>query len=264
MVSGTNGLKITYESELTEVLSNYNQDFIYSTVTESLNNRLRCYDIPIPNLIASLEEQFKLNQEEYNNLPQFAEVRQSVYEQVIILICDFYNFIFDDTMNPVSDAHISSLYMYEFFISSFQKNITTFFINYIMKEKVNLFDTLELINRKKNKDTSTNYAKKNIKNPKLAIISANLDYIIDNICTTFDITFERYISLVYGNNTAITKHLLSVLTPQVDFFKTFIVPLFNPNAPFRSILLTDIRLTIQQMITLEDTANISQYIKEEK
>ena len=154
--------------------------------------------------------------------------------------------------------------MYEFFISSFQQNITTFFTNYVLKEKVSLYEMLELVNRRKNKDISTAYAKSNIRNPKLAIISANLEYVIEQICSTFDITLDKYISLVYGNNTPITKHLISVLTPQVDFFKTHVSPLFlNPNSTFRSILITDIRLSLQHHLALQDDANINQYIKED-
>ena len=54
----SNGLSISHEYVLTEVLANYNQDFVYTTVTESLANRLRLYNIPLPNMVASLEESF--------------------------------------------------------------------------------------------------------------------------------------------------------------------------------------------------------------
>ncbi len=255
------GFVITHESEVSYVLSKYNQDFIYSTTMESLRNRIRFLDQRIPNLVVNLEDNFNLNKQEYNNLPVIDEVRQEVYEQIIKIICDFNRVSFDDTMLEKPDIYLSAMCMYEFFISSFQTNICNFFVSYILKEKTSIYEILRLNDLKKQKDASTIYARKTIKNQKLAVIIAQLDYVINSICSTFDIPLSNYINIVYGNNTIISKHLRAVLTPQTDFFKEFIGGLFN--SPFRTILIADIKIKLQQTLINEENSliDVTQFVK---
>lgn len=261
MINSTNSdYAITNNSELAYVLSKFNEDFIYNTVNESIQNKLRNYEVPLPNIVMSFEQMFK------NTLNDFPggedpiwKVREDVYTNIIKILCDHYQLIFDDNDNY--DLYSSAMYMYSLLVSEFQRNIVTFFVNYIIKEKSSIYEMLSLSEARKNKDSSTIYTKKVFKNPKLGVISANLEFVLDSICNSFDIGFDDYLEIIYpGEQKIFRDHLLSVLKPTNDFFKEYIGKSFY--TPFRPILITSIRLGIQQYAISTDLNEIT-FIKEE-
>lgn len=250
---------ITHDSELAYVLSKFNNDFIYITVLESLNNKLRCYESYLPNIVASFEQKLKVISSEYpdaNN--QIADVRNEVYSQIIRLLCDNYRLAFND--NDEFDKYTSAYYMYSLLVSDFQQNLISFFTNFIIKEKSSIYEMLKLSEARKNKDSSTVYAKKIFKNPKLGIISANLDLVLLSICNTFNIDLNTYIEYIYiGDNKMIGKHLQTILFDTDNFMKNYIAPCFN--GPFRSVLITSIRLALQKYSNDTDIS-ASDFVKE--
>ena len=120
----------------------------------------------------------------------------------------------------------------------------------------------KLSDARKNKDSSTIYAKKIFKNPKLGVISANLESVLDSICNTFDIKFDDYLEMIYPNDKKIIRdHLLSILRPANDFFKEYIGKCFYTS--FRPILITSIRLGIQKYASNNDLLE-NNFIKSEE
>ena len=84
---------------------------------------------------------------------------------------------------------------------------------------------------------------------------------MDEVKTPFDIGFDDYLEIIYpGEQKIFRDHLLSVLKPTNDFFKEYIGKSFY--TPFRPILITSIRLGIQQYAISTDLNEIT-FIKEE-
>lgn len=249
---------IITDSEVTAMLSHFDHDFIYSVVTKSISERIRAYNMTMPNIVLSYEQHFKQMLELYpDSRNTIIDTRSTVYEDIVKLLCDTYQLVFND--NESHDIYSSAVYLYEFLVSSFQTNLVEFFTNYIMKERNTIYDVLDFNSLKRNKDSSTMYSKKIFKNTRLGIICANLDMVIDNI-NVFDIDFHTYLNMVYGyDKRNVAKHIEMVITPIDDFFTTYIVPCFSTG--MRPVLVTAIRLRLQE-ITSGCDLNTNNIVKE--
>ena len=254
MINSTNSeFENTHENELAYVLSKFNNDFIYNTVNESLSNKLRVYSYEAPNIINAFEQNFLLAKEEFpNNTNEITLVRNDTYSNIIKLLCDHYQLIInvDDGVDLFKVA--SSLY--SLLVSSFQKSVITFFVNYINKEKVSIYEMLQLYSKKKNKDSSMLYSKKIFKDQVLGIITANLEFVVDSICSGFDITLDTYLRCVYQDDIETYKLLTNILAPVNDFFRIYIGSTFK--SEFRAVLLTAIRLEIHKPSDINSYANV--------
>lgn len=260
MINSTNSdYSVSHESELAYVLSKFNNDFVYTTVNESLGNRLRNVDYTSPNIVKAFEENFNITKEEFpDNIGEITDVRNETYANIIRILCDYYNLVYND--NDSLDIFKSASMMYSFLVSNFQQNIVTFFVNYILKEKSAIYQMCELSSNKKSKDTGTIYSKKIFKDPKIALISANLESVISNICGGFDISFETYLAYVYEGDIESYNILSYTLSPTIDFFKMYIAPVFN--STYGSVILTSIRLAIQH--NSSDILDMNNIIKEKE
>jgi len=249
---------IVTDNEVAQILSHFNNDYVYATVTRSISEKLRPYSMSLPNIVISYEQYYKQATDNYPDVKDAIwEARNGVYEQIIKLLCDAYQLVFNDT----EDLYSSAVYLYDFLVSNFQNNIITFFTNYILKEKNSIYDLLNLGALKRNKDTSTMYSKKIYKHTRLGIICANLERVIDNI-NNFDIDFNTYVDIVYGyDNRNIAKHIQLVTSPINNFFKTYVASCFNTS--MRPVLITSIRLKLQESAT-ESDLNTNNIIKEEE
>lgn len=237
------------ENELSEVLSHYSSEMIFSIVEDGLKRRFMSVPIvSIPNAVGGLEQNFKLimNTYGYDN-QQVLSVREKTYDEIIEMICKEFNlgFTIDDSVDKFSAA----FHLYDLFVCNFSNNLITFFANYIYKERSNLFEALGLAEMKKNKDASTIYGRKVYKDIKLAIINANIDFVVSQICA-MDIPFYTIIGLIYGNNSELKRYYLSIISANSDFFVNAYVPVLNSD--IRSDLLTGIRLKLQELAMMNN------------
>lgn len=243
MNSSNSEYAISHENELAYVLSKFNSDYVYNTVIESLNTKLRSYGYSVPNIVNAFEQNFIVAKADFpNNTNEIVDVRNDTYANIIKILCDYYQLIYDDNDNQ--DIFTAASIMYSFLVSDFQQLIINFFVNFINKEKNSLYEMYKLSDQKRSKDISTIYSKKIFKSQKMAIISANLESIINNICGGFDIDLDTYINFAYGENKEFCMFLSSSIKPINDFFKTYIASVFDTE--FRSIIITSIRLELQQ------------------
>lgn len=261
MISPENSeYSIATDNEVAAVLSHFNNDYIYATVTQSINMKIRPYTMPMPNIVVSYEQYFKQAIDTYPGArDQIWNARNDVNAQIIKILCDAYQLVFDD--QDVQDLYSSAVYLYDFLVSNFQNNLVEFFTNYILKEKNSIYDILNMGTLKRNKDSSTMYSKKIYRNTRLGIICANLDVVIDNI-NVFDIDFNTYVNTVYGNEyKTIAKHIEMIVSPLNDFFKTYISAQFA--TALKPVLITSIRLRLQELAS-EGDLNTNNIIKEEE
>lgn len=235
---------ISTENEVAAILSHFNSDFVLGIVDYNFNNRLSGNVLPIPNIIGSFEQNFKDIKTNYNsNLLEIERVRLETYKEIIEFICNKYGAKFN--YNDDLDLYSSAYYIYDFFISNYYNNLVNFLSTYIYKERNGIYESMGLYELKKNKDSSTIYGKKIYKDIKLAVINANLEYVLQNMMS-YDIDIINILYMIYDKN--IAMFLLSIVQFNYlngDFYKNVYMSILNTE--YKANLITSIRLEIQKM-----------------
>lgn len=251
-IANTNSYNITTENEISVILSHFEPEYVFNIIRDNISQRFKYNQLGMPNIVASFESYFKQLISTYTDVDtinQIQEKRLETYKEIISILCSEFQFSFN--YEEIQDYYSSAFYLYSFLVSDFSINLVSFFSNFIIKERNNIYESLKLNDMKKNKDNSTLYNKKIYKNSKLAIINANLDYVIDNICV-FDITLSDILNNIYVDKN-IVKFLETSILPVQDFFKYAYVPVIQ--SVLKPMLLTDIRLYIQSQ-SISDDVNI--------
>lgn len=240
---------ITTENEVASVLSHFNTDFIIDIIRQNILNKDRTMFLPMANIVTSYEQNFKDIAVRYpGEIQQISSVRLKTYAEIIDELCHYYNLQFND--NGELDYYSAAFYLYDFLVSNFSSHMCFFFANYIYRERNSIYDAMHLNDLKKNKDTSTTYGKKVYKDVRLAVINANIDRVIANM-ETFDIPLSTILSIIYPDK-SVVNYIMQIISPIYDFYNSIYVPCMNKDT--RPILITNIRLLIQQM-SIDPNAN---------
>lgn len=241
-ISNSAEYDITTESEVANMLSHFNTEYIFDFVKENLQRKSNFYPTNPPNAISAFESNFKIIMNLFpQNEMEITNVRIETYKEIIKILCNEYSLKFNDSEQ---DYFSAAYYLYGFLISGFSSGIISFFANYIIREKNSIYESTGLANMKKNKDISTVYNKKIYKNSKLAIINANLEYVIDNICQ-YDMPLDVILNSIYTDKN-IVKYIDNCIDPINDFFKSFYVPFVQSN--IKPLILTNIRFEIKKLL----------------
>ena len=237
---------IIKEGELSTILQRFDNDMIFDVVDTNLQNKYRDYSSNLSNIVHSLEQNFKQAKDVYGEDRLILEKQKDVYTQIINQICNYYGLQISIASEENINLYSAAFYLYSFFVSDFSRNVTTFFTNYIIREQDGLYNTLT-IEDKRTKDASSNYSKKiYLNNPKLAAVHSHLEEITANICE-FEIDLNSYIQTIYFDNKTVGNYICSVIEEPIygNTFTNFIVPFFKM---YRPIIITDIRLSLQEII----------------
>lgn len=236
---------VNIDNQLAGILSQFGDDYIMDIVKDSIANRFRIYDLPRPNVVNAFEITFKdLTDGFTSNTDEIRTTRNRVYTNIINIICDYYNFIFnqyDDT-----DIFSAACWLYEVFVSNFTNSMINFYTLYLIREKDSINNALNLNELSKANETTYVYSKKLFKDYRLANIHCNLEYIIDQI-STFDINLNTILYTIYnGSNSNIANYILSIISdPTGQFFKNYYESfLYGKEA---ADILTQIKLNLQQL-----------------
>lgn len=254
--ANSNMYNINTENEVAVILSHFESNFIFDIIKDNLQKKYNYNYISAANIAASFEQNFKNIKTMYNSsedVNQIENVRISTYKEIINIICTEYQLQFNDSGDL--DYYTAAYYLYDFLVSNFSKNMISFFANYIYKERNSIYEILNLNNMKKNKDSSTLYGKKMYKDIKLAVINANLEYVMDNICV-YDISLQNILSTVYTDKNIII-YLNNIISPIYDFFKLSYVPVMQ--SQLKPIVLSNIRFEIQKLSIIEDENGAVKY-----
>lgn len=238
------------ENELAVVLSHYSSEFVFSIVDEAMKSRFNGVPIvAVPNVVGAWEQNFKAIRSQYGveSNEEVLRVRNETYREIIDTICKEFslNFTVDDTVDLYSAAY----HLYDLFVCNFSDNMTSFFANFIYKERGSLYDSLGLANMKKNKDSSTIYGKKIYKDIKLAVINANIDMVVSNV-SSMDIPFHSIIGTIYGNNSDMKRYILSIVSADNEFFGRAYIPVLNSD--IKPEVITAIRFKLQEIAIAHD------------
>jgi hypothetical protein len=241
-IANSNMYNINTENEIASVLSHFNSEFIFDIIRDNLEKKFNYSTINAPNIVISFEQNFKQIMSIYQtNLDEINAVRIATYKEIINIICKSYNLQFNDSDDI--DYYSAAMYLYDFLVANFSNYMELFFANYIYKERNAIYDALNLGNMKKNKDSSTLYGKKTYKDIKLAIINANLEYVIQNICV-YDIDLHTVLSNIYPDKN-IVNYISNIISPIYDFFKTAYVSVLQSD--INAMVLSNIRFKIQNL-----------------
>lgn len=248
----------SFESENTiaSLLLHLSDNYIFDTIEQNIQNRVTFYPVQNPNIVYSIRQKFhnieanyQLDQSAYNEI-------NNTYARIIDLLCRSFNITLNARDNL--DIYTTAYFLYEFLVSDYQKRMTNFFVQFIISEKDNLYRSMNLNDVKKNKDTSTLYCKKVIADPKIAIISANLESVLNNMIG-FDISIEHILYYAYNDNAILYNYLKDLINPNGDFFKeqygSFLCSDKKPT------IITNIRMELQKAcgVVDSDLINIEDY-----
>lgn len=244
-IANSNMYNIITENELAVVLSHYNSDFVLSVIEDAMRKRFE--EVPIssrPNVVSAWEQNFKMIQSKYEDLPEskseVSRIRNETYQEIIDSVCKEFNMSFTTDQNI--DLYSAASVIYDFLVSNFTSNLVNFFANYIYKERNSIYDSLNLAEYKKNKDSSTVYGKKIYKDIKLAVINANIDIVITFLCG-IDIDFFNLVNILFDPPMA--SFINNIISTNDDFFKKYYAQMFETD--LRAALITDIRFKIQNL-----------------
>ena len=212
-------------------------------------NKFRPYQHYVGNLVGAIETTFKANQENY---PQFQketlERRAEVYFNILSYLCSTHGLALNIDEN--TDLYSLAFVLYDFTISKFTINMINFFANYIIRETNSLYEYLNLRELKKSKDNSSSYSKKLFKgNSKLATIHANLEVVMDAICS-FDIDLGILVS-VSTLDQNITSFIVNNIGEVSNLFRVLFVP-YIKDPRYRAIIITLVRMRLQELEAVTD------------
>lgn len=232
-------------NEVASIICRFTPEMISDLVETNLKSKYRSYSPILANIVSSIEDTYKVAQ---TGLPDFSSdivsQRYNIYLQIIQQVCDAHNLSY--TGSEDIDIYTAAYNIYDLLVAKFTMRLISFFTNYINREKNSLYEALELASKRKE---ASPYSKKIYKNSnsKLAIIHANLEFVIQNICS-YDIDFDTFVELAYIPERALSRFILSILQDNGDFFKRICVPYINENF---GPITTQIKFALQEMATAD-------------
>ena len=242
---------INNEFDVTEILEHFDSNYIFDVINDKLEKLNFYQTIPQPNIVNSFEENFKMMNERFPDDSQnIAIIRDRVYRDIIELLTKKFNLQFntvDDTINPYTAAY----YLYEFLISKRNEIMINFFTMFIINNKDNLYNTLNLESTKKNRDTSSIYGKRIYVDQKYALISANMPKVINHIAT-IDISLLNIFQSTYKDFNTV-NFLDNAFADKGNFFHDYYCAVIT-RPEVLPIVITNIKLALQRIAgNLSDT-----------
>lgn len=236
---------IMSNNEAASIICRFTPEMVQDIVEDAIINKYRNYSMTLSNIVDSIETNYRIAQTgipEYNS--EITSQRYNIYRLIIEQVCQAYQISY--LGKEEDDIYSAASIIYDFLIARFNIYLVQFFVNYINREKSMIYDTLELASKKKE---ASAYSKKLYKNSnsKLAIIHANLEFVLQNICA-YDIDFDTYIEQACIPDRQRSKYLQSILLDAGDFFKREIVPYFNQHY---AQLTTQIKFALQGLSVAE-------------
>lgn len=236
--------EFTVDNRVASMMNNLSEDYIFHVIRDSLGMKFRPYSTAMPNMVYSYEQFFiyASSNDQSIKAEDIQQKREETYIAIINLLCSVYELEY----HPSGDLYTDAFYLYSFLLSDFTNTLITFFLNYIIHEKNNIYNNLNLEEGKKSKDSSTVYSKRiyNGQDDVIAIIHANIVSIVRDICV-YDITLQDIItSRYYGTEAGIAQHLMNIISDKGNFYQNHIVPFAQ--GQYQADTINCIKLSLQR------------------
>lgn len=231
-------------NEAASIISKFDIEMIDDIIDQALDTKFRSYSPRLLNLVDSIEQVFKSDIVQFPQLTnELVQKRFTVYSHIIYKVLAAHNLQLLVDINTYPDIYSLAHMIYDLLVANFNSNVIAFFTNYIVKEKSTIYEALNLVDKKSDMANAI-YSKKifkNGKNSKLAIIHANLDFVVSTICG-WDIDLATFISYAYIDNRHIANALIPILADSGRFFVDNIVGFYNQNL---AVMSTNIKFALQ-------------------
>lgn len=206
-------VNINTDATLVAILSRFSSDYIMDVINNSIDNKFRPYGDPAPNIVYGYEEQFKYLTDGFSsNVDQIAVTRRDTYLDIINTLCERYGLTFN--YSDDIDLYSAAFYLYDFLVSNFTRYIITFFTNYLVQERDQIYKAFDL----QNMEASIPYSKKLFKNHEIASIHGHLGTILNGM-QSFDIDLWTILDMVYADKN-VARYIYGLVTDKTNFFQT--------------------------------------------
>lgn len=232
---------------LSNILSNFDTGYILDIVRDSINRRFRPYSTGMPGL-NSIEMNFKNlenGMDDYSQKQQILETRSRTYNEIINILCQYYNLTYDPGED--TDDYAVAYFLYDILVANYTSTIINFFTRFILDNKDNIYALAGAENKITKEDTSS-YSKKIYSDPKLGYIHTNIAQIMDNISVS-DITLSQIVHFGYGDPNC-ERLLNNCIAENGHLFMEHFTPVLQ-NPGTRVDLITNVRLALQKYANAE-------------
>ena len=211
------GLNTDYE--ISTILGNFSEDYIYSIIKSSLDYRFRPYGLRSPDYPTILKNQFEnIRLHSTGHDDEIRDKEIETYNNIIGTITEYYNL---SVINEIPDELLYSItyYLYQIFDSEFSDRMINMFSDYIIR-----YNTSLVANLQKTNTTKTNYSSKLYSNPNYITIYDNMSDVLDMI-TGLDIDLDSLIIMLSDQQIAnlICTYIVDNGDIYKDHYASFIV-----------------------------------------
>lgn len=237
--------RISNEYNVSRILAHFDSNYIMHVIEDKLDNINYISSIIEPNFVGAFETNFKLMEQEFvGDSQNIRVIREEIYREIINILCNKFNLEFN-TVDDTIDVFTAAYYLYDFLICNRNNILVDFFTKFIINNKDMIYNTLNINEYRKNRDSSTIYGKRVYADPKYAIISANIPLII-NYISTLDIRLYNIFQSIYIEP-KLVQFLDNAFADKGNFFKDHYCAAIN-NIEIQPVIITNIRLLLQRMV----------------
>lgn len=242
---------INVDTALASIISQFDDAMLLTTIQQHLYLKFRPYsDEPLPNVINAIEQNLKLALAAFSSVDSFQQImeaRNVIYKNCIDYISGFLNLTIN--ISGIDDIYMITSFIYDFFISKFTFNLISFLSDFIIKERIGIVQSLNIVDDRKVKDSSTIYANEIFKDPYIAVIHANIDKIL-SIIPGYDITLNDIFNILLPRE---YQELAGNIQENGSYFREAILPyILDPNAKIDIITLIKLDMQRKYASRLED------------
>lgn len=254
--NNTQPYQIANDYNAAELLAYFDTDYIFNILNDKLSSISFSKSTIEPNIVSAFETNFKMMEEQYPGDSQNIKmIREQIYTNIINLLTQKFNLKFNE-LDPSIDLYTAAYYLYDFTVCNRNKLMINFFTVFIINNKDNLYINFSNEDYRKGKDSGIVYGKMIYDDQKFAMISANITTIINHI-STLDISLLNIFQSNYNSEIAIFMD--NAFADRGNFFRDFYCSILNKPEEL-PIVITNIRLAIQNIIGNISTTNIQDFI----
>ena len=237
----TQPYQISTEYDIADILAKFDSDYIYDVLEDKLDNISFATSIIEPNIVNAFENNFKIMNDNFPGDSQnIRNVRQQTYLEIIKFLTTSFNLQFN-LIDSNIDYYTAAYYLYDFLINN----------------KQSLLNMINMEDFRKNKDSAIVYGKRIYQDQQYAAISANIGNII-NYIMTLDISLLNIFQSTY-KDIRLVQFLDNAFADKGNFFKDFYCRALQKIEDL-PIIITNIRLALQNHVGDISTANIQDYL----
>lgn len=239
---------IETDAALSDILSNFSEDYLEDLIDRAFLYKFRPYDSRMPNYAYAFEMQYNGIKDNYcGPSPEIIDAdREQTYRMMIDIICRNYNLTISNEI-PSEACYPLAYTMCQIFLSEFTERLIGLFSNYI----VNNVDSLLNAIPEEQKVIKSSYSKKVYTDPKQIILYENIITVLE-VVAGLDFEMEDLLLKLSDSNTA--GLICNYISDNGDLYKNhFASFIFNPIT--RSQMITAIKINFVNLTS--DKLNIT-------